>query len=81
MLAEVVSRDSINQGAEATNSVRPTPSMPSRKRTRNEVYVRSSAVSEALAMLDRREDNRDRPCPCPWVNSSARLPWPNSAPK
>lgn len=81
MLAEVVSRDSINQGAEATNSVWPTPSMPSRKRTRNEVYVRSSAVSEALAMLDRREDNRDRPCPCPWVNSSARLPWPNSAPK
>ncbi|WFD03144.1 hypothetical protein MOBT1_001833 [Malassezia obtusa] len=49
------------------------------------VYVRSDAVSEALAMLDRpgaRSSEEEtatspsRPCPCPWIHTSSRLPWP-----
>lgn len=81
------------------------------------VYVRSDAVSEALALLDRPDAQEapaasaasppasaapaasaaspggaaasaaspaaaaaspggSRPCPCPWVNTSSRLPWP-----
>lgn len=58
-----------------------------RKRTRadNMVYVRSEAVSEALAMLDRPGEGEEdagaaiphaKACPCPWVNTSSRLPWP-----
>ncbi|WFC96140.1 hypothetical protein MBRA1_002796 [Malassezia brasiliensis] len=74
------------------------------------VYVRSDAVTEALALLDRPDAKEapdasaaspdasaapavsagspgtpaaaaaspggTRPCPCPWVSTSSRLPWP-----
>lgn len=57
-----------------------------RKRARydDRVYVRTNAVSDALALLDHTGTEDDevpgtytaRPCPCPWVTPSSRLPWP-----
>ncbi|WFD23788.1 hypothetical protein MEQU1_002482 [Malassezia equina] len=68
MLAEVVARDSV--GEDSTTGVQDTPTPESSR-----VYVRTSAVSEALALLD-KPAAQDVACPCPWAQTPSRLPWP-----
>ncbi|WFD20139.1 hypothetical protein MCAP1_002383 [Malassezia caprae] len=66
MLAEVVARDSVGESKSESQDT-PMPEQP-------RLLVRSSAVSEALALLDRPAP--DVACACPWAQTPSRLPWP-----
>lgn len=68
MLAEVVARDSV--GEDSTTGAQDTPTPESSR-----VYVRTSAVTEALALLD-KPAAQEVACPCPWAQTPSRLPWP-----
>lgn len=67
ILAEVVSHDSVGDAPRAG----PQDAL---KTERSSILVSTSAVSEALALLDKRAP--DIACPCPWAQTSSRLPWP-----
>ncbi|WFC99659.1 hypothetical protein MYAM1_002404 [Malassezia yamatoensis] len=82
-------RDSLSparRSATSTPSAMDTDLPPSKRAKNHRVYVRSDAVSEALGILDNpsarsqpqeaQDSQNNRPCPCPWVNTSSRLPWP-----
>ena len=68
MLADVVARDPMLASSAASP---PVPAARQRVEAHS-IMVRSDAVSEALAMLNRPD--RPRACPCPWAPS--RMPWP-----
>lgn len=67
MLAEVVARDSVGDASRAESQDAPMPEQP-------RLLVRTSAVSEALALLDKPAP--DVACPCPWAQTPSRWPWP-----
>ncbi|WFD43957.1 hypothetical protein MPSI1_002622 [Malassezia psittaci] len=76
----------VRRSASSTSSAMDTDLPPSKRAKNHRVYVRSDAVSEALGILDNpsvrnqpqeaQDSQNNRPCPCPWVNTSSRLPWP-----
>lgn len=50
------------------------PYTPQKRLKMHGMMVRSEAVAEALAMLNKPDHTRA--CPCPWAQLTSRMPWP-----